>query len=201
MTITYLLNAPDTGDSDCTPAADHNNKMDEAGQTTETLTASIASLSDEITHAFTTEAGDPSVTDWPAASGGDPYFFNFNVTTAGGDVTYGLLTAGGSNGEFVRVNSACARQEGVVQDEGVFSGTGIQSASNATWNPAAGANTDRFQVRVAAVNTHMHNAQSLAIDTDSNSDAGGPWAAAGIILPIFSEEGIHSVGMGGLIIR
>ena len=176
MTITYLLNAPDTSNSDCTPAAEYNRKMDEASQTSQALSASIASEGDEISHAFTTVSGDPNDGDWPAASGGDPYFCSFDVTTIGVDVTCGLLTLGGAAGGFHRVNSSCTSQENVAQGQTAFSGTGVKDATNTSWNPSSGAASDRFQVRIAAANVHIHNAETFEITTNSSSDAGGPWS-------------------------
>ncbi len=174
--ITYLLNAPDASDSDCTPAADFNRKMDEAGQQSENLTASMTAGADKLTHAFTTQAGDPNVVDWPVASGGDPYGCTIEVGQAGGDVTYGLLTIGGSNGEFVRVNSSCTRQEGWVQSQSVFSGTGSKTATNTTVNPSSGAAGDRYQVRWAAARAASHGTQNFRIDVGTGTnEAVGPW--------------------------
>ena len=176
---TYLFNAPDTSDSDCTPAAAINRTMDEAGQTSQGLASgNMMPEIDQLSHAFTTESSDPNVTDWPAASGGDPYTASFNVSAASGDVTFGLLTISGSAGRFHRVNSSCTTQENWSQGESAFSGTGTHVATNASINPGSGAAGDRFQCLFAARNNAtMGGNQSFTILTDSSSFGKGPWEA------------------------
>lgn len=177
---TFLFNAPDTNDSDCTSAQwDFERKMSESGQTSQALSASFLGGVNKICHVFTTEAGDPGVQDWPAASGGDPYRCSMNVTTAGADITYGLL-GGGENGGFHRVTSSCGRLETVVQEEAAFSGTGVKVANHTTWDPGTGSDTSqRFQVRIRGSAGSFHGTQNLAITTDASSFAQGPWAGAG----------------------
>lgn len=176
---TYLFNAPDTLDSDCTPAATINRKMDETGQTSQGLAGPSMMIEvDALTHAFTTESGDPNVTDWPVASGGDPYTAEIDVSAAGADVTYGLLTIGGSAGRFNRVNSSCTTQETWSQGESAFSGTGVKVATNTSINPSSGATGDRFQCLFAGRNNAtMGGNQTFTILTNSSSFGKGPWAA------------------------
>lgn len=184
MAITFLWNAPDTSDSDCTPASEYNRKADEASQTSAALSASIATEDDELSHAFTTIANDPNNADWPDGL----YRASINCTTIGGDVTYGLLTLGGSDGAFHRVNSSCTSQESWTQDEGAFSGTGVNVATN-TIDPSSGAAGDRFQALIAAANSHMHSAENFAITTNSSSFSEFPEAGT---------EFTQSVGDGSL---
>ncbi len=179
---TYLFNAPDTSDSDCTPAAANNRKMDEAGQTSQGLASpNMMPEVDSLSHAFTTEAGDPNVVDWPAASGGDSYDASFDVSAAGADVTFGLLTISGSAGRFHRVNSSCTTQENWSQGESAFSGTGVKVATNTSIDPSSGAAGDRFQCLFAARNNAtMGGNQSFTILTNSSSFGMGPWVALAI---------------------
>lgn len=176
--ITYLLNAPDALDSGCTPATDFNRKMDETGQVSGLLASNYGGSVSKISHAFTSEAGDPGDGDWPTASGGDPYECSMDTNDIGADVTFGLLTQGTANGEFTRVNSGCTRQEGFVQGEGAFNATGVNVATNTSVNPSAGASSDRFQVRIAGVRGINHGNQPLTFDMTSSSFGKGPWAAA-----------------------
>jgi len=173
QTVTFLLNAPDTSNSDCDPGADFFRKLDESGQTSQDLAASVAAEANESVFAFTSLSGVPGVSDWPVASVGDPWFCNMNIVEAGGDLFFGVNADG-----FARVNSSCTLQDSALDDQTPFSGTGVHAASNNSWNPASGSVDDRFQIHITSNNTHMHAAETLTIRTDSSSDAGGPWAAA-----------------------
>lgn len=172
--ITYLLNAPNTADSDCVPAVDHNNKMDEAGQTSEDLSSVFTGGQSKTAFAFTTLAGDPNVADWPAASAGDPWKFSINIVAAGADITY----ATGGTHQFWRPNSACTLQEQWGSSESPFTGTGVKVGTNTVKDPAAGAAGDRFMIQILANRAASHGSQTLTLRTDASSFAQGPWSVS-----------------------
>ncbi|MCK5613886.1 hypothetical protein KAR91_69125 [Candidatus Pacearchaeota archaeon] len=140
-----------------------------------TIDEEVLRTSDELTHVFTTPANEPNSDDWPNGL----YRFQFNVAAAEAELTYGLLTIGGSAGHFARVDAGLtADQEIWTQDEGAFSGTGTNIASN-TINPVAGLIDDRFECLVACANAAIHQDRTLSMTVNvAASFADGPWTAA-----------------------
>ena len=124
-----------------------------------------------------TPSGDPDSAAWPTT--GD-YRYQLDVTAAGADLTFGLLTQGNDAGHFSRINSAAASElQTIEQDEAAFSGSGLHLATitNPAW--AAGASGDRFGFVVAAVRTTGHGNQTMSLQVGETDDfADGPWAAA-----------------------
>jgi hypothetical protein len=136
------------------------------GSSATTLTsANHADGADTEAFQFTTVADEPNSADWVS---GD-YQCVIDVTAAGADMTYGLLTLGGSAGHFARLNSiATTHLETQAQQESAFSGTGLKTATTGTWDPASGAAGDRFECLIAARRTVTggHGNQSVTIEVD-----------------------------------
>jgi hypothetical protein len=102
--------------------------------------------------------------DW--ASG--DYQCVIDCTAAGADMTYGLLTLGASPGHFGRKSNGGIDQETREQAEGVFSGTGLKTATSGTWDPSAGSSNDKFECVIAARRTPTggHGNQTVTIEVD-----------------------------------
>ena len=189
--ITYLLNAPDTADSDCATGPDHNNKMDEVSQTSEDLSSVFAGGTFKASFIFTTLAGDPNVANWPNGL----WRCDMNIVAAGVDITYGLLFDGATGG-FKRVGVACSTLDSWSQDEAAFSGTGVKSATK-TYDTAAGLSSNRFQVRVHGIRAASMGNQTLTLRTNASSFAQGPWAVAAASFMMFPAR-LNGIGRGGI---
>ncbi len=140
------------------------------------LASNVPTVGDTLTHAFTTTPGEPGSADWPNGA----YRAQLDVSSAGGSLTYGLKTIGGSAGHFATVdNGLTGDQETWTQDEATFSGTGLKLATN-TIDPASVDNTDRFEILIAAANSDSMMEQPLTLDGDNtDSFADGPWPGVG----------------------
>lgn len=125
-----------------------------------------------LAYCFTTASGQPNNADWPSGT----YRCQLDVSAAGANMSYGLLTLNGSAGHFGRVDSGLtADQESTAQAEAAFTGTGLKLATK-SWDPAAGAAGDRFECLVAARNAAaMNAAQTITLTFDSDAFVDGPW--------------------------
>jgi len=150
-----------------------------------TATGSAASLTDTINKAkeedtccFTTPANEPNSAAWPAGI----YRYQLDVTTADATyLTYGCLTLGTANGGFRRLDSSAASVlEGPkAQAESAFSGTGLKLATTGSVSWTSGSASDRFNVSVAAANSHTKNNYDFVLQVNEADDfIDGPWPAA-----------------------
>jgi len=129
------------------------------------VSAGHADGADTLAFLFSSTSLPDSFADW--ASG--DYQCVIDCTVAGADMTYGLLTLGGSAGHFARINAARTSDlETRTQAEGAFSGTGLKTATTGTWDPSAGAASDEFECLIAArrATTGGHGNQSVTIEVD-----------------------------------
>jgi hypothetical protein len=118
----------------------------------------VGSASGSTIYVHHTSAGQPGVADWPNAS----YKVQYDISSAGANVTFGLLTIGARTGHFGRVSSGTSVDlETAQQAEAAFAGTGLKLAT-VTWNPAAGGVSDRFDLCMVAANT-ANMAQNLQV--------------------------------------
>lgn len=115
---------------------------------------------------FTSPTNEPNSADWPSGT----YRCQLDCTAASTGVGYGLLVTG----RFARVDSALTSElQSTEQLEGQFTGTGLKLATK-SWNPSAGADTDRFACRVRALGDSHGDAITLELNT-ADSYADGPW--------------------------
>lgn len=123
----------------------------------------------------TTPVGEPDHVTWPT---GD-YRYQVDVTSAGGDISYGLMTLGTALGGFARVTSNLGAQiENKQQIQAAFVGSGLWLATTGNVSWLAGLQSDRFQVKVAVVRAANHGNQSITFQVGESDDfADGPWAA------------------------
>lgn len=139
------------------------------------VSANIAGATDRIIWASTTGVGEPGVAGW----GTGTYSCEMDCTAIGVDVTFGLLTVGGSGGHFARVDSALAVEvDTVVQAQAAFSGTGLKLAT-AFWTPAGATQTDRFEIAIAAGRPAGGGNQTITLELgDTDAEVVGPWTFA-----------------------
>lgn len=155
-------------------AASNELEIDRDTAGASTVAESIAAVSDELSHLFTSITDVPDETTWPNGL----YEWQIDATTAGSDVTFGCLTLGGSAGHFARVNSGATAHVGSTwtQTQGAFSGTGLHTASR-TLTPPTGSASDRFEMLLAAASAAMHGNQMLTLELNEADDfVRGPWA-------------------------
>lgn len=122
-----------------------------------------------------TPTNEPDNATWPEGE----YRYQIDCTSVGGDISYGLLNLGGSNGHFARVNSALTTEVASNQQvEGAFTGTGLKLASySGTWTGST--QSDRFEILIAGQRPANHGNQSLSLQLGETDDfADGPWTAA-----------------------
>jgi hypothetical protein len=127
--------------------------------------------------AAATPANEPSSAAWPTTG---TYRYQIDCVAAGVDLTYGLLTQGTDDGGFVRINSALDTElQRIVQSQSAFFGSGLflATVTNPAWT--AGASSDRFAIKVAAVRVTGHGTQTMTLQVGESDDfADGPWSAA-----------------------
>jgi hypothetical protein len=156
--ITYILRnvALSTG----VHAATRENEMN-------TTAAAVASVNETIgagdntRWVWTSASGSPGSADWANAL----YSAQLDVSAAGASHTYGMRNQGTGVGHFGRVNTGLtADLETIQQTQAVFSGTGLKLGS-ATWDPAAGASSDRFEVVASLTATVMSQTTTFDYNT------------------------------------
>lgn len=135
----------------------------------------VAKASDELVFCFTTPANEPNSADWPS---GD-YRCQLDCNSCGADITYGMLTLGGSAGHFAQVDAGLTADQATwSQGEGVFSGTGLKLGTTGVINPGAGLASDRWEILVAAANSHAMDNEAIQLQLNEADDyTDGPWSA------------------------
>ncbi len=136
-------------------------------------TDNIGGGNDDTTHVYTTEVGEPGFAQWPLGQ----YDTIIRVPTVGTLMRFGILTQGGSNGHFARVNSALTVEEDTwTQTQSEFNGIGSHLASRTidpTGDPDA---ADRLEVLVAARNIDAMGNLKLTLRVNTaESETNGPW--------------------------
>jgi len=124
----------------------------------------------------TSPANEPNSAAWPTSG---VYRYQIDVTLAGADLTFGLLSQGGEPGHFARVDSGLTTEhESFTQDEAAFSGSGLHLATVTDPAWTSGSATDRFEISIAGVRTAGHGTQDLTLQLGESDDfADGPWPA------------------------
>jgi hypothetical protein len=109
---------------------------------------------------FSTVSGEPNDDAWPSGN----YRAQFDVSSAGAGLTYGLLTQGSAGGHFARVNAALTSdEESWTQGEDAFSGDGLKMATTGSITPTSGLTSDRWELALAAVRAASHGNQSISL--------------------------------------
>lgn len=138
------------------------------------ITEVLAKQTDEETHVFTTPAGEPGEATWPTGN----YRADLDATTGDADLHFGLAqTAGASGGHFGRVNSTLTAPhiDTQTQQETLFTGTGIKSATTGSVMWGGSTASDRLEICVAADN-QAHQEKTLGLTVDETDDfVDGPW--------------------------
>lgn len=200
MTKTFYVNDTDPA------AAVHAASIERESTSTDPGTASAVerqvsvagSANNQLCFAFYSPSGEPNSADWPAASVGDEYKFQIDVATAGADLTYGASNATGGHGS--RVNTGLSSDLETQSGQSTI-GTGIKVllAAPNTWDPAAGAASDRFEVLIGADNTNMM-AQTLGIRVNtSNTFLQGPWLTGTTFQQAIAVVSTFSVSLGDVV--
>lgn len=140
---------------------------------------------------FTTPSNEPNSANWPDGT----YRCQFDISVAGADIEYALRLIGNKSGHFSRVDSGLTTDsETIEQVEAIFTGTGLKLAT-ASWNPAAGNASDRFECFLAARNNNAHMTETLELTFDADAFADGPWAGE---TPVSQTAESDYEGLGGL---
>lgn len=172
-TRTYILHnsALTTGSHVATNELRMQHLITQAASTLDS--GSIGGNDNAEAYMFTTEAGEPNDASWPTGN----YRCQLDCTTAGPDVTYGVLDQGASNGHFARVDSgATADSESKQQTQGAQSGTGAKLLTTGSVSWSAGNASDRFEVLVSIARPVNHGNQSIVLELYEDDDfADGPW--------------------------
>ncbi len=128
-------------------------------------------------------SNEPDNGTWPDGV----YRFQFDISSLGNNITFGLLTLGSALGHFGRVNDARDTEiDSKVQSQGAFSSTGLSMATvDTTGDSWGGSNqSDGFEVNNAMANSAMHGSEGLELTYDADAFADGPWAAAGGVVEV-----------------
>jgi len=122
---------------------------------------------------WSTEAGVPNEITWPTGN----YRCQLDVSAAGSEVTYGLLTQGAGLGHFARINAGLtADVETKQQVEAAATGTGLNLFTTGSVSWADAAALDRFECLVSCARAGGHGNQSISIDVgEVDHFADGPW--------------------------
>lgn len=176
-TTTYFLRDTDQASAvHVTATSTNENAMSGTAGASETETSSnLAASEDNLEFLWTTVSGAPNDGDWPNGL----YECQTDCSAIDGDVSYGLLTLGGSAGHFANVNfSLSTDNESWTQDQGAFTAATLNLASH-TIDPASGAAGDRFECLVAGARAAgCHGNQTFTMQYTSDAFARGPWVAA-----------------------
>ena len=131
---------------------------------------------DRIEWVASTPPNEPNSAAWPT---GD-YRCQLDVTSAGGDLVFGLLTLGLSAGHFARVTSdLLVHSETKTQQQAAFAGSGLHLATTGSVSWAAGVASNRFEIAIAVQRAANHGNQSITLQLGESDDfADGPWPAA-----------------------
>jgi len=174
-TRTYYHNATDLS----IPAysADNSNALGltAAGATNEN-SGNVGS-GGSLVWAAATPANEPNSAAWPTTG---VYRYQIDCVASGVDLTYGLLAQGSNNGGFARLDSTLTTElQRISQSQSAFFGSGLflATVTNPAWT--AGAASNRFAVKVAAVRVTGHGNQTMTLQLGETDDfADGPWSAA-----------------------
>lgn len=130
--------------------------------------------------ASSTTSGEPDSAAWPTTG---TYRAQMDVTQAGADLTFGLLTQSGNVGGFARVSSDLSTQLQIIaQSQAAFSGTGLflASVTDPAWT--SGSAADRYAIVIASVRVIGHGNQSFTLQLNESDDyTDGPWTAAAAV--------------------
>jgi len=174
-TRTYYHNATDLSIPAYTPDNANALGLTAAGAANEN--SGNVNQNGSLVWAAASPANEPSSAAWPTTG---TYRYQIDCVAAGVDLTYGLLTQGANNGGFARLNSALASElQLFVQSQSAFFGSGLflATVTNPAWS--AGASSDRFAIKVAAVRVTGHGSQIMTLQLGETDDfADGPWSAA-----------------------
>ena len=123
---------------------------------------SIASATGQIAFTFLSTGSQPNSAQWLNAV----YTAQFDCSSAGADITWGLANVSGAAGHFGRYVAGGADE--TIQAGSLFAGTGIKIAQ-VTWAPAAGSTADQFELCVAAFNAGvMGESMSLTVENPAS---------------------------------
>lgn len=167
-TITWYQR--DTASAQGWVAASNENALSATTAASATQSVSVPkNTTNQTCWSFMSPSSEPNVGDWPNGT----YRAQLDCTVCGADETYAVKDA---TGGFCNVNSTGGtRNSFTSQAESDFSGTGLKLAT-ASWNPAAGAASDRYVIAVVVSNASMSSAETITLrfnTTDSFAD--GPW--------------------------
>lgn len=165
MVKIYQPEGNGAANSNCTPATEINKPAPVTRTDTTNISwASAGGDSDVIECSWTTPSTEPNNADWPL---GD-YKGSVEIASIGADQTFKI--------QLLRVNSACAVQE-TLGTSASFSGIGAKLFT-INMNPAAGAASDRFQMRILGSRAASHGTQTATITiNDPDTFMEGPWVA------------------------
>jgi hypothetical protein len=173
-TITYYWRGQDNGGSgddaysDLKPAIGQNFKLTLNSTTLNEVTRDLLpGTEEEISFAFSTAKDDPGEADWPL-----------------GDYRAQIDINGLESGDVhCRTRILQVSDLGVIRDtlgtSSLYTTTGTKLFTISGYNPAIGAEGDRYQIRVLGWNEHDHQFRMMTLGvrtTDSFAD--GPWTAA-----------------------
>lgn len=121
-------------------------------------------------------ADEPDSAAWPATG---VYRCQLDIVAAGADLAFGLLDMGSGDGGFERVDSTVSTElQRLQQDEAAFTGSGLHLATLTDPAWAAGTQSDRVGLLLAAQRVVGHGNQSFTLQTGELDDfLDGPWAA------------------------
>lgn len=182
-TITYFLRDTDQVSGVHVASSGMENVMNDTAGSSETeASATYSAGVDRLEFLWTTVGGAPNDGDWPNGL----YECQTDCSAIDGDMSYGLLTLGGSSGHFANVDSGLTTDnETWQQTQGAFTVATLNLASN-TIDPASGAAGDRFECLLAGARAAgCHGNQTFTMRYTADAFGRGPWTAPiGIDIPI-----------------
>lgn len=136
-----------------------------------------ANSTDELSFLFTTPSNEPDQGTWTTGV----FRASFDVSSIGADMECGLLTLGGSDGHFGRVNDALSSEVDTKQQtQAAITSTGITVVDTGSVTFGGTTQNDRFEIMVAQRSSAtMGGSQRVTLTCDADASADGPWPAAG----------------------
>ena len=140
------------------------------------VTENTGNTSDELSFCFTTPTNEPDQGTWTTGV----FRCSFDAAVVDADMEFGLLTLGGSDGHFGRVNTGLTGADVAtqVQTQAAITATGITVVDTGSVSFGGSVQSDRFECLVAQRNTAtMGGPQTVTLTCDADGFADGPWPA------------------------
>lgn len=172
-TRTYYLR--DTARANGTAVGTDELALETTAGAGEIVSESTSGGTQENSFFYTTPSGEPDSAAWPLGT----YRVQFNATTIGTNLIFGVDTFGANPGNVRRENSGLTSNLETNSIGNVHAAPAGLKLSSTTLSWTAGNASDRWAFLVEQESFAAHGNETLALTCDSDCWTDGPWAAAG----------------------